>query len=250
MLSTPPCFRRWNCSEVGVACGTTPQKFAGTAPAVAAVAPPVNTANARATANARDIHPHRAIPRLTHRVSSPSGRPERRARRASRRRRWRIRTTAREIAARTAIAIRIGTSGEEPPSSLLCGAALSCSDPAVARCRTSGLTRWCLGYPAGRSRHRCPRCPGAEDFEDGWFPPEPETIVVVATATAGLRRGSPTVRGGRLARRRPGLAAAAGAAGATSAGPPIGRRRRIRVLRRRGGVRKHRKAGQCQQSQQ
>src|SRR3954447_22098395 len=31
MLSTPPRPRRWNCSEVGPFCGTTPQKPAGSA---------------------------------------------------------------------------------------------------------------------------------------------------------------------------------------------------------------------------
>src|SRR5689334_25325684 len=63
MLSTPPCLRRTSSSGVGVACGTTPQKVAGTAPAVEAVAPAVNTASTSATANARNLNPIGRFPR-------------------------------------------------------------------------------------------------------------------------------------------------------------------------------------------
>ena len=64
MLSTPPCLRRWNCSAVGVACGATPQKLPGTAPALAAPNRPEKAAEVRiasATAHAR-ARPRRPLP--------------------------------------------------------------------------------------------------------------------------------------------------------------------------------------------
>ena len=63
-------------------------------------------------------------------------------------RRWRISTTASEIAARTTIAIRIGTSGEEPPPSTASAGFAGALYAAVAHCRSSGRRWRCLGYPA------------------------------------------------------------------------------------------------------
>ena len=248
MLSTPPCFRRASSSEVGVACGTTPQNVPGTAPAVAAVAPPVNTANASATANARTFIPIGRFPGPRIGLARFRGDGSAGLAGVPPWRRWRIRTTAREIAARTAIAIRIGTSGEEPPPSLFCGAGYR----SERLLRVAGLlagagVAWAT-LLAGAAT--AARVPGAEDFEDGWFPPEPETMLFLPPPPPpDCGEVAATAGGGRLARRGPRVAAAAGAAGSAAAGTADGGRRGVRVLRRRVGVRERRKAGQCQQSQ-
>src|SRR5690242_20328293 len=52
MLSTPPRLSRWNCSVVGVAWGTTPQKVAGSTAAEDAGAPAPVTKTQIATAKA------------------------------------------------------------------------------------------------------------------------------------------------------------------------------------------------------
>ena len=111
-LSTPPRFSRWNCSAVGAACGTTPQKLAGSASAAAANAASHPARPRTRRHQAPDFPPDSPLHRR-HRASSPSARPG-----CARPRRWRrclIITAPIEIAARAAIAIRIGTSGEEEP---------------------------------------------------------------------------------------------------------------------------------------
>ena len=119
---TPPhstgcgCFRRrrassrWNCSPLGIACGTTPQNLAGSAWRSRRRPPGPASATAKTAVQARTRLPIRILA-FDIGLSSPSARPGRRA--SPRWRRCRITTAPIEIAARTAIAIRIGTSGEE-----------------------------------------------------------------------------------------------------------------------------------------
>src|SRR5680860_1140937 len=57
MLSAPPFFSRWNCSALGVNCGTTPQKLPGSASAGDAVAAAASAAIASAASEARSRVP-------------------------------------------------------------------------------------------------------------------------------------------------------------------------------------------------
>ncbi len=115
IVLTPPCCRRWKCSWLGTDCGTTPQNLTGSAAAVPAQAirPEQGDRQQRREGAHTTAELHR---RSRHRASSPWARLGRRSRCAggaagSRPRRSRSPRGA-------AIAIRIGTSGEdEPPSS-------------------------------------------------------------------------------------------------------------------------------------
>ena len=73
-LSTPPCLSRWNCSTVGVACGATPQNFAGSAPAAGASAASAEQDEGERR-RPRANPPFQASLPLRHRVSPPWLRP-------------------------------------------------------------------------------------------------------------------------------------------------------------------------------
>ena len=135
MLSTPPAFRRWNCSALGVACGATPQKLRGHGAGASA-----RGRGQRRRARDRDRRqstrdsPLQAPAASAARASSAFG--ESGAAGAAPLATLAIITTPTEIAASARIAIRIGTSGEEPPSS---DEEAVSTWRSLAACCTSGL---------------------------------------------------------------------------------------------------------------